>query len=38
MFGLIERLMENVELSMNIKTKKYVDKTDIKKIKSLIDK
>ena len=30
--------MENVELSVTNRTKKYVDKTDMKKIKSSLDK
>ena len=30
----IERILENVEISVNNRTKKYVDKTDMKKIKA----
>lgn len=35
---LLERILENMELQINNKTKKFVDKIDLKKIKSLIDK
>jgi hypothetical protein len=30
--------MENVELSVTNRTKKFVDKTDVKKLKSAFDK
>mmetsp|Transcript_14528 Transcript_14528/g.14135 ORF Transcript_14528/g.14135 Transcript_14528/m.14135 type:complete len:121 (+) Transcript_14528:1634-1996(+) len=33
-----KRIMENVELSVTNRTKKYVDKTDMKKIKASLDK
>jgi hypothetical protein len=31
-------MMENVELSVNTKTKKFVEKPDLKKTKALFDK
>ena len=35
---MIERMMENVEISINTRTKKFVDKADAKKLKISMDK
>lgn len=35
---VLERMMENAEISVNNKTKKFVDKTDMKKIRLSIEK
>lgn len=36
--NIIERMMDNVEFSVNNRTKKFVDKADVKKLKISMDK
>ncbi len=35
---LIERIMENVDLQLNTKVKKFIEKDQLKKLKSQMDK